>query len=80
MKSPIPIFNSCWYSIDDPADIDMAFVVTNETNVAAIIHCDILFDSKFLSGSKIVSQNMAGPRVNKPELAAKKFSQGKADG
>ena len=28
--------------------------------LAAIIHCDILFDSKFLSGSKILSQNMAG--------------------
>jgi hypothetical protein len=38
------------------------------------------FERKFLSGSKIVSQNIAGPLVNEPEFEAKKFSQGKAEG
>jgi hypothetical protein len=57
----------------------VALVITTASSVAAIIHRKMSFEREFLTGSKMMSQNMAGPRVNKPELEAKKFSQGKAD-
>jgi hypothetical protein len=57
-----------------------ALVITTARSIAAIIHRKMSFERKFLSGSKIVSQNIAGPLVNEPEFEAKKFSQGKAEG
>lgn len=79
MKRAAPNFNSCRNS-NDPEAMDVALVITTASSVAAIIHREMSFDRKFLIGSKIMSQNMAGPLVNKPKPVARKFSQGKADG
>jgi hypothetical protein len=80
MKRAAPNFNSCRNSNDDPEAMNVALVITTASSVAAMIHREMSFDRKFLIGSKIMSQNMAGPLDNKPYPVARTFSEGKADG
>lgn len=69
-----PTLASCRESQDEPVNMARSFVRTNVASVDAIIHRTMSYDNALLSGSRTLSQNMAGPLGNKPKPIAKRLS------